>query len=98
MLIEMSNLFKVIDVWSRRHGGVIRYRCFQLFPSGRFCVQSADFYNLPPAANRSEYLDRQFEQLLLEQSPDERAGAFSALEEAIAQHELDFADRWYPLG
>jgi hypothetical protein len=88
----MSTLYKAIDVWRRRQDGAIRYRCFQMLSSGRFCVQSADFYTLRSGSERSEFLDRLFIELLLQQTPDERAETFPTLEEAIAQHDHYFAD------
>jgi hypothetical protein len=40
---------------------------------------------------RSDFSDRQFQELLIEQAPDERTATFSTLEEAIAEHDRDFA-------
>jgi len=89
----MSVLFKTIDVWKRVDGGgAIRYRCFELIPEGRFCVQSADFYRPGHDDQSTESLDKQFRELFLEQSPDERAQrTFASLEEAIANHDEEFS-------
>jgi hypothetical protein len=80
----MGTVYRAIDVWRRRQNGAVRYRCFEVLPSGRFCVQSADFFNFPVDKQRSDFSDRQFQELLIEQSPDERTATFSTLEEAIA--------------
>jgi hypothetical protein len=87
----MGTVYRAIDVWRRLQNGAIRYRCFEVLPSGRFCVQSADFFNLPVDKQRSDFSDRQFHELLIERAPDERTATFSTLEEAIAQHDRDFA-------
>jgi hypothetical protein len=89
----MSMLFKSVDVWKRLHNGdAIRYRCFELIPSGRYCVQSADFYRRPLDDKSGGFLDRQFIELLLQQAPEDRTQTFSTLEEAIANHDEEFLD------
>jgi hypothetical protein len=85
-------LYKVIDVWRRTDAGAIRYRCFELIPSGHFCVQSADFYRDALSASKAEFLDCQFVELFLEQPPDDRSVTFATLEEAIARHDLEFGN------
>jgi hypothetical protein len=87
----MDTLYRAIDVWRRRPNGAVRYRCFEVLPGGRFCVQSADFFSLPFDNQRSDFSDRQFQELLIEQAPEERTATFSTLEEAIAEHDRDFA-------
>jgi hypothetical protein len=87
----MDTLYRAIDVWRRRPNGVIRYRCFEVLASGRFCVQSADFFSLPVDKQRGDFSDRLFQELLIEQARDERTATFSTLEEAIAGHDRDFA-------
>ncbi|HEX4006697.1 MAG TPA: hypothetical protein VHX60_11020 [Acidobacteriaceae bacterium] len=89
---DMSVLFKAIDVWKRLDdGGAIRYRCFELIPGGRFCVQSADFYRTPLGDKSGGFLDRQFTELFLQQAPDKREQrTFATLEEAIASHDEEF--------
>jgi hypothetical protein len=86
----MENLFRAFDVWRRADGYAVRYRCFQLVDSGKFTVQSADFYRLPSSPEQVLSLDRQFLELFIEQGPDERSSTFATLEEAIAHHEREF--------
>ncbi|MGH9524579.1 MAG: hypothetical protein ACRD3E_18820 [Terriglobales bacterium] len=84
-------MFKTIDVWKRvGKSRAARYRCFQSLATGKFSVQSADWYSLndpPPAAEAHE---RQHLELLMEQAPDERSGAYDTLEQAIAAHDAEF--------
>jgi hypothetical protein len=84
------NFYRAIDVWHREDGRrVVRYRCFQSLKTGRFCVQSADFYH---HGKQPSELDAQFIELLTEQDPTERAGEYQTLEEAIAAHKRDFRE------
>lgn len=84
-------MFKAIDVWRRiSNSEAVRYRCFQCLHTGKYSVQSADFYRLPEDAVQSSHLERQHIELLIEQAPDERAGAYETLEAAIEAHEADF--------
>ena len=85
-------LYKAIDVWRHQAGGAIRYRCFQVLPSGHFCVQSADFYRLPSDEKQESFLNYQFLELLIEQPPDERTQTFETLEEAVSRHDEEFGN------
>jgi hypothetical protein len=86
-------MFKAIDIWKRLDDMVaIRYRCFQHLADGQFCVQSADYYHLPLHDDQVRSLDKQFLELLIEESPDRRSVLYPTLEEAIAMYELEFAD------
>ena len=80
-------LYRAIDIYKRAKNEVVRYRCFQVISSGRYCVQSADFYR--PKVDLA-YLDAQYIHLLIEQAPDERSPTFPTIEEAIAHHDADF--------
>jgi len=84
-------MFRAIDIWRRVNDSeVVRYRCFQSLRTGRYCVQSADSYRLPDNLNQERYLERQYIQLLIEQAPDERGGAYDTLEAAIEAHDAEF--------
>lgn len=86
-------MFKAIDIWKKIDDvTAVRYRCFQRITDGQFCVQSADYYHLPANENQVRTLDRQFLELFIEESPDQRSSLHRTLEEAIAQYELEFAD------
>jgi hypothetical protein len=86
-------MFKAIDVWKRVNDETaIRYRCFQRLADGQFCVQSIDHYQLPLNEGQVKALDKQFVELLIEESPDQRSSLHPTLEEAIAQYEFEFMD------
>jgi len=85
------SLYQGLDVWKRvSKTRVVRYRCFKDLSSGEFSVQSADFYRLPLDSKQVSELDKQFLELLSEQSPKERAGSFDSLQAAIEAHDRDF--------
>jgi hypothetical protein len=85
-------MFKAIDIWKRLDSTVvIRYRCFQHLADGQFCVQSADYYHLPLNENQIKALDKQFLELFIEESPDQRSSLHPTLEEAIAIYDLEFS-------
>ena len=71
---------------------IVRYRCFQILATGKYCVQSSDIYTLPVSASQAAALDAQFMELLGEEAPNERDATYETLEEAIANHEADFRD------
>jgi hypothetical protein len=84
------SLYREIDVWERKDNGtVVRYRCLQSITTGRFSVQSADFFH---DGKVSAGLDVQFIELFAEQEPSERSGEQETIEAAIAAHQRDFAD------
>jgi hypothetical protein len=85
-------LFKTIDVLKRiSDSEAVRYRCFQSLDTGKYSVQSADFYRLPRNPDESAQLERQHIELFIEQAPDERSGSYETLEAAIQAHEVEFS-------
>ena len=84
-------LYQAFDVWKRiSKARAVRYRCFRELSSGRFSVQSADFYGVPLDPKQVAGLEKQYVELFAEQDPDERAGSFDSLEAAIEAHDKDF--------
>ena len=83
-------LYRTVDVWERKNSRtVVRYRCFESLDSGRFSVQSADFYHdRKSPAN----LHNQFAELLTEQDPAERSGEHATLKAAIEAHNREFSE------
>jgi hypothetical protein len=82
------SLYIAVDVWERKDDRtVVRYRCFQSLASGKYCVQSADFYH---DGKPSVELDRQFIELFTEHDPVSRSSECDTLEQAIALHNRDF--------
>jgi hypothetical protein len=89
----MVRLFEAIDVWRRLSvARVVRYRCFRDVSSGRYSVQSADFYKRPFDVQHAAHVERQYVELMAEQAPDERAGSFESIEAAIEAHDRDFSE------
>lgn len=87
MKAKMNEMYRAFDVWKR--GGshlLVRYRCFEDLGTGMFCVLSADFYKSPVTDDRVLELETQYLELLIEESPFKRSGAFATLEEAILDH------------
>jgi hypothetical protein len=88
---EMSETCRSFDIWRRADAHTIeRYRCFEDCSTGRFCVQSADSYRSPVTEDHIKFLEKQFIELLVEQSPFERSGSFASLEEAISDFDKSF--------
>jgi len=58
--------------------------------SGKYSVQSADFYQLPLDPKQAADRERQFVELMAEQPPEERTGSFESIEAAIEAHDRDF--------
>lgn len=84
-------MFKAMDVWKRiSDSEAVRYRCFQSLQTGKYSVQSADFYRSPENRGQSADIERQYVELFVEQAPDERSGAYQTLQVAIEAHEAEF--------
>ena len=82
------SLYRTIDVWERKNARtVVRYRCFEALETGRYCVQSADFYHL---GKPTPDADGQFIELLTEQDPVQRSGEHDTLAAAISAHKREF--------
>ena len=86
------NLFREISVWERSGSSLIRFRCFEILPTGGYCVQSCDRYSRGRPPQQEAVLERQFIELLLDEAPDERSEVFPTLESAIANHKREFDD------
>ena len=85
------SLFQEIPVWkSIDNHSAVRYVCFLSFTSGKYCVQSADFFQLPIEPHLLQQFDRQIIELFIEVAPSERCDWFDSLSEAIEMHEKDF--------
>jgi hypothetical protein len=84
-------MFKAIDVWKRvTDSEAVRYRCFQNIKTGKYSVQSADWYRLPQDAAQELEHERQHIELFIEQAPDKRSSAYDSLEIAIEAHDAAF--------
>lgn len=84
------SLYKAIDIWERRDSRTaVRYRCFESLDTGKFSVQSADFYHDEKSPTN---LDVQFVELFTEQDPAVRSGEHVTLNAAIVAHNREFAE------
>ena len=84
------SLYRTIDVWERNDTRtVVRYRCFESLETGRYCVQSADFYHHGKA---TPDVEGQFIELLTEEDPVQRSGEHDTLAAAIAAHKREFGE------
>lgn len=89
--IMTNKYYKQIDVWQKMSDNeIICFRCFEIMPDGLFCVQSADFYDKDSIRNRVGAIENQYLELLLEDEPDNREGAYETLLEAIEAHQNAF--------
>jgi hypothetical protein len=87
-------IFESISVWKRNSNKTLRqYRCFRNLKTGRFSVQSCDFYPESITPDKDSFFEKNFLELLLESSPEERSGGFASLAEAIEAHDRDFEDK-----
>lgn len=76
----MLAFYQPFDVWKRSQRRVLcGIAVFKNLSSGRFSVQSADFYAVPLDSKQAFDLEKQYVELFAEQGPDERAGSFDSL-------------------
>jgi hypothetical protein len=88
----VPSLYREIPVWRRLStSSAVCYRCFEDLATHRFCVQSADFFQLPVTDERLRHHERQSIELFIEIEPTQRCDWFNSLEDAIQAHDADFA-------
>ena len=66
------------------------FRCFKCLENGQYFVQSADFFQLPFAAENLNVSYAQLVELFIEEPIDERTRGFDNVEEAIENHKKEF--------
>jgi hypothetical protein len=94
--MNKPQLFKEVSVWRRLDDNtLLRYRCLQMLPEGRYFVRSSHFYRKPISWDSEQikqaefyFVDSMFGDALLE-IPKE---SYATLEEAIARHDEDFGN------
>lgn len=87
----MNDLFIEIPVWKRLDSKrAVKFNCIKNAASGKYNVQSADFYYAKEAIKEREF-QQQFVDLFIELPPEERVDWYNSIEEAIAAHEREFA-------
>lgn len=79
-------------MWRRlNEQSCVRYECFKDLRTGKYAVQSADFFHLPADEQQRRYLDTQFLELFMETDPQGHCAWFESLDAAIAAHDAEFA-------
>jgi hypothetical protein len=92
------NLFSQLNVWKRVGKQLaVRYVCFCDLSSGRYAVQSADFFRMPIEDEQLHSSERQLIELFMEESPFDRCGWFETVGKAIEAHDLEFGDLGPPI-
>lgn len=85
------SLYEAADVWSKVSGGrIVCFRCFKNLSSGKYSVQSADFYQVPIDLSAVANSEKQYLELFAEEMPDVRSEAFDTLQAAIKAHIREF--------
>ncbi len=85
-------MYKKIEVWKRvSENEMVLFICFETIPSGKFVVQSADFYRVGSEVEQYLSMKKQQIELFVEETPDSRSDTFHSLEEAIQAHLDEFS-------
>jgi hypothetical protein len=80
-----------VDVWVRlRDQRIAVYRCFEVLPDGKYCVQSQDFFSIPLDFDLIRRAEAQFFELLAEEAPERKSRLCDTLEEAIKKWDEEF--------
>jgi hypothetical protein len=87
-----QRLFKEINVWRQVDDkALIRYRCFQELPDGKFFVKSADHFHEPFESETSRQHEMYFIESLFENGLVWNAKkSYATLEKAIEKFDEDF--------
>lgn len=86
------DLYKEILVWKRLDEYLaVRYCCFHDMQSGKYAVQSADFFRIPFVETQFREFEKQFVELFIDVSPKERCDWYDSIEEAIKTHDECFS-------
>ena len=78
-------IYRSFSIWDRSDEGLYRYRVLENLSTGKYAVQSRDFFGKKPTVLKNWLmdLDQLFVELLSEKDPEERGGAFDTVQEAI---------------
>jgi hypothetical protein len=78
-------MYRSFAVWDRAEEGLYRYRVLENLLTGKFSVLMRDFFGTSPS-NLKDCLrdfDNYFVELLAEESPESRSGAYGSVREAV---------------
>lgn len=91
--MAVGELYKQIVVWKRLPAAeVVAYVCLQRVSDGKFCVQSAEFFQEMGPKDQWDRLGRNMGELFFEDDPDIRCNWFPELIGAIAAHDKCFSE------
>lgn len=90
--MSSSEIYIQSFVWKRISESVaIRYALLTHVQSGKFAVQSADFFDRDGEVH-VEYFDQQFVELMMESDPSERCEWHDSITDAIEAHDIEFSN------
>lgn len=88
----MNTLYREIVIWRRKsEAEAVRYSCFENLETGRFCVQLADFIQLPLSDTQTHQQQRNRFELFIE-GQLESCDWHDSVKVAIEAHDLLFED------
>lgn len=86
----MNTLYREITIWRRNSDAeAVRYSCFENVETGRFCVQLADFVQLPLKDEQAHHQQRNRVELFIE-GQLEACDWHDSLKTAIKTHDATF--------
>jgi len=84
--------YQEIRVWKKTEEDVaVRYLCLLDISTGKYRVQSADFFRLPVTADQLSFFESQVVELFIETSSRDIDDWQSTIERAIEMHEKNFS-------
>lgn len=91
-VMSYKHYYRSFDMWALEESGVIvNYKCFEVLPIQKYCVQSIDRYHSPVRDADVMQLARNFLELLADSPPETRSGLHDTIEEAIRAYEAYMA-------
>lgn len=87
-VMSSKRYYRSFDIWALEEPGVVvSYKCFEVLPINKYCVQSIDRYRTPIRDADVMLLARNFLELLADSPPETRSGLHDTIEEAIRSYE-----------
>ena len=88
--VNIMDAYEKVEVWRRRENHLIRYVCLKSLGMNKYAVLKADFFRSSSNAQDHDAFDKQFIDLMIEQSPVERCNWFDSPLEAMTAHDKYF--------
>jgi hypothetical protein len=86
------DMYEKVEVWQRREKDLVRYVCLKSLDMDKYAVLKADFFRSSSKAGDFDDFERQFIELMIEQSPAERCSWFDSVLEAVSAHDTYFGN------